>query len=84
MKLLIGGELVEGDGGSLDIEEPARGEVFATLALPSEDQVDAAIGAARAAARGWAAMSAGERAELLHYLAIESELERKDWWYPYG
>ena len=69
MKLLIGGELVEGDGPVLDIEEPALGEVFATLALPSEAQVDAAIGAARAAAGGWASTPAAERAELLHEVA---------------
>jgi acyl-CoA reductase-like NAD-dependent aldehyde dehydrogenase len=49
MKLLIGGERVDGEGGALEVEEPARGEVFATVALPSEAQVDAAIGAARAA-----------------------------------
>ena len=69
MKLLIGGELVEGEGAALDVEEPARGEVFATVALPSEEQVDAAIGAARDASRGWAAMPSGERAELLHEVA---------------
>ena len=69
MKLLINGELVEGDGAALDVEEPARGEVFATVALPSDEQVDAAIGAGRAAAAGWAAMPSGERAELLHEVA---------------
>ena len=69
MKLLIGGELVAGEGAALEVEEPARGEVFATVALPSEEQVDAAIGAARAASRGWAAMPSGERAELLHEVA---------------
>jgi acyl-CoA reductase-like NAD-dependent aldehyde dehydrogenase len=69
MKLLIGGELVDGEGEALEVEEPARGEVFATVAFPSDEQVDAAIGAARAAARGWAAMPSGERAELLHEVA---------------
>ena len=69
MKLLIGGELVEGEGAALEVEEPALGEVFATVALPSEEQVDAAIGAARDASRGWAAMPSGERAELLHEVA---------------
>jgi acyl-CoA reductase-like NAD-dependent aldehyde dehydrogenase len=54
VKLLIGGELVAGDGAPLEIEEPARGEVFSTVALPSEEQIDAAIAAARDAARGWA------------------------------
>ena len=72
MKLLIGGELVAGEGNALDVEEPARGEVFATVALPSEEQVDAAIGAARAASRGWAAMPSGERAELLHEVAASA------------
>jgi acyl-CoA reductase-like NAD-dependent aldehyde dehydrogenase len=69
MKLLIGGELVAGDGPALEVEEPARGEVFATLALPSEEQVDAAIGAAREAAGGWASTPAAERAEMLHDVA---------------
>ena len=49
-KLLIGGELVAGDGPALDVEDPARAEVHATVALPSEEQVDAAIAAAREAA----------------------------------
>ena len=69
MKLLIGGELVAGDGAPLEIEEPARGEVFSTVALPSEEQVDAAIAAARDAARGWASTPAVERGELLHEVA---------------
>jgi acyl-CoA reductase-like NAD-dependent aldehyde dehydrogenase len=45
VKLLIGGELVEGEGESLAIEEPARAEAFASVSLPSAEQVDAAIAA---------------------------------------
>jgi acyl-CoA reductase-like NAD-dependent aldehyde dehydrogenase len=73
VKLLIGGELVAGDGAELDVEEPARGEVFARVSLPSDEQVDAAIAAARDAARGWGAMPAVERAELLHEVASRIE-----------
>ena len=49
--LLIGGELVGGDGAALEIENPALGEVFESVALPSEEQVDAAIAAAPPRAR---------------------------------
>ena len=69
MKLLIGGERVDGDGTPLEVEEPARGEVFASVALPSEEQVDAAIASAREAARAWAATPALERGEMLHEVA---------------
>ena len=68
-KLLIGGELVDGDGPALDVEDPARAEVHASVALPSEEQVDAAIAAARDAAGPWGATPAGERAEMLHEVA---------------
>ena len=61
VKLLIGGELVDGDGERLDVEDPARAEVFASVSLPSDEQVDAAIAAAREAARVWA-RDAGARA----------------------
>ena len=43
--------------------------MFATVALPSEEQVDAAIAAARDGARAWAATPALERGELLHEVA---------------
>ena len=69
MKLLVGGELVDGDGPALEIEEPALGEVLGSVALPSEAQVDAAIAAAREAAGGWAGTPAAERAEMLHEVA---------------
>jgi len=68
-KLLIGGELVDGAGETLDVEDPSRGETFASVALPSEEQVDAAISAAREAAGPWGATPAAERAEMLHEVA---------------
>jgi acyl-CoA reductase-like NAD-dependent aldehyde dehydrogenase len=53
-RLLIAGEQVAGEGPGLDVENPYAQTTLATVALPSAEQVDAAIGAARAAARGWA------------------------------
>lgn len=68
-RLLIAGEQVAGEGPGLDVENPYTQTTLATVALPSSEQVDAAIGAARAAARGWADMPAVERCELLHEVA---------------
>ena len=53
-RLLIAGEQVAGEGPGLDVENPYTQTTLATVALPSSEQVDAAIRAARAAARGWA------------------------------
>jgi betaine-aldehyde dehydrogenase len=68
-RLLIGGELVEGAGAALDVEDPAREESLATVGTPDGEQLDAAIEAARAAQREWAATPAAERAEALHEVA---------------
>jgi acyl-CoA reductase-like NAD-dependent aldehyde dehydrogenase len=68
-RLLIGGELVAGDGGELVVEDPAREEAVATVGLPSGEQTDAAIAAAAEAAPGWAGATAAERAEALHEVA---------------
>jgi acyl-CoA reductase-like NAD-dependent aldehyde dehydrogenase len=48
-RLLIAGEQMAGDGTALDVENPYTQSTLATVALPSAEQVDAAIGAARAA-----------------------------------
>jgi acyl-CoA reductase-like NAD-dependent aldehyde dehydrogenase len=68
-RLLVGGEQVAGTGPALAVENPATEETLAEVGLPSDDQVDAAIAAAREAAREWAAMPAIERGELLHEVA---------------
>src|SRR5688572_23823297 len=68
-RLLIGGEQVEGDGGPLEVENPYSEEAVATVGLPSDEQVDAAIAAARDAARGWGRTPAIDRSELLREVA---------------
>jgi acyl-CoA reductase-like NAD-dependent aldehyde dehydrogenase len=68
-RLLIGGEQVAGEGEPLPVENPFTEETLASVPLPSAEQIDAAVSAAREAARGWARTPAIERAELLHEVA---------------
>ena len=67
--LLIGGEQVAGDGGTLEVENPATEETVASVGLPSAEQLDAAVAAAEEAFPVWAGIPAVERAELLHEVA---------------
>jgi len=68
-RLLIGGEQVEGAGGPLEVENPYTEETVATVGLPSDEQLDAAIAAAREATAGWGRTPAVERGEMLHEVA---------------
>jgi acyl-CoA reductase-like NAD-dependent aldehyde dehydrogenase len=68
-RLLIRGEQVTGNGERLDVENPYTQETIASVQLPSDEQVDGAVAAAREAARDWGNMPAVERAELLHEVA---------------
>ena len=67
-KLLIGGELVEGDA-TLDVVNPATGAPFVTVARASARQADEAIAAAGKAQPGWAATPFAERQAKLIALA---------------
>jgi len=71
--LLIGGEWVRTSGGPrFETLDPATENVIATLAQGTEDDVDAAVAAARAAfapSAPWRTMSAAERARLIWTLA---------------
>ena len=49
--LLIGGELVAGEGEALAVENPFTEETIATVGTPSSEQLDAAIAAAADAQR---------------------------------
>jgi acyl-CoA reductase-like NAD-dependent aldehyde dehydrogenase len=68
-RLLIDGEQVAGEGPPLEVENPFTEETVATVATPSAEQLDAAIGAARAAQVGWERTPAVERGEMLHEVA---------------
>ena len=70
-RLLIGGELVAGNGAAPRRRGPGpRGETIAEVGTrPDAQQLDAAIEAAREAQREWAGTPAAERAEALHEVA---------------
>ncbi len=68
-RLLIDGEQVAGEGAKLEVENPFSEEILATVGAPSEEQLAAALAAARRAAREWAATPAPDRGELLHEVA---------------
>jgi betaine-aldehyde dehydrogenase len=68
-RLLIDGEQVAGDGPPLEVENPFTEEAVATVATPSAEQLDTAMGAARRAQVGWERTPAVERGEMLHEVA---------------
>ena len=64
LKLLIGGELVDGDS-SMEVIDPATGAPFMTVPRGSARQIEQAIAAAKAAQPVWAALSLDERRDYL-------------------
>ncbi len=61
----VGGQWVDGDNGTFEVINPARGDVIAEVADLSRAQVADAIAQAEAAQKDWAAMTGKERAGLL-------------------
>ena len=67
-KLLIDGALVDG-AATLDVVNPATGQVFETCARADHAQLDQAVAAAKRAFPAWSALSHDERAAKLNALA---------------
>ena len=78
--LFINGEAVEPAGGDLrELTEPATGDPLARAAMASEQDVDRAVEAARAALDGaWLKTPPTERSRLLHALADGIVANRKE------
>lgn len=68
-RLLVGGELVEGEGASIEVENPVTEEIVATVAAASPAQLELAVKAATEAKNAWGTMPAVDRAPLLHGIA---------------
>ncbi|WP_209599219.1 NAD-dependent succinate-semialdehyde dehydrogenase [Ruegeria sp. HKCCSP351] len=64
-KAYIGGQWVDGDNGTFDVTNPARGDVVAKVADVSRAQVAGAIAQAEAAQKEWAKLTGKERAATL-------------------
>jgi aminomuconate-semialdehyde/2-hydroxymuconate-6-semialdehyde dehydrogenase len=74
----IAGEFADAaSGGTLDVFEPAAGQVYGKVAGSGEADVRRAVGAARHAFPGWADTPAADKAALLHRIAdgVEARLE---------
>jgi betaine-aldehyde dehydrogenase len=66
----IDGELVDAaEGATEEVTNPANGEVIAEMPLSTEEDVNRAVAAARAAFDGWARTTPGERAAAIYKLA---------------
>ena len=61
----IGGEWVDGDAGTFDVVNPARGDVIAKVANLSRAQVAGAIAQAEKAQKEWASWTGKERAGVM-------------------
>jgi aminobutyraldehyde dehydrogenase len=68
-KNFIGGEWVESDGGTMEVLNPATGEVIAEVQRSTEADVDRAVDAAKAALPEWLDKTPKDRMELLLKLA---------------
>ncbi|MBJ7354386.1 MAG: aldehyde dehydrogenase [Thermoleophilaceae bacterium] len=68
-RMLIAGELLAGNGPALPVENPFSEQELASVTTAGEDQISAAIAAARAASTAWGRKPAGERGELLKEVA---------------
>jgi aldehyde dehydrogenase (NAD+)/betaine-aldehyde dehydrogenase len=76
--LLVGGEMVAGQGETWSVLNPATEAELATVTGASTDQVDAAVAAARQAFPGWAALTGEQRSQYIHRLAdvLENAADR--------
>ncbi|MBW4709477.1 NAD-dependent succinate-semialdehyde dehydrogenase [Roseobacter sp. YSTF-M11] len=61
----VGGQWVDGDDGTFDVTNPARGDVIASVANLSRAQVAEAIAQAEDAQKEWAAWTGKERAAVM-------------------
>ncbi|WP_282078823.1 aminobutyraldehyde dehydrogenase [Epibacterium ulvae] len=76
-KLLINGELVEGQGQPISVLNPATGEEICTIKAATSEQADAAAAAAHEAFETFGQTSPAERSELLTNIAnmLEENIE---------
>jgi succinate-semialdehyde dehydrogenase/glutarate-semialdehyde dehydrogenase len=75
--MFIAGEWTTAESGeTFEASSPATGEAIGTVQQGSRADAQRAIGAANAAADGWARLSAFERAAYLHRIADEVEKRR--------
>lgn len=90
-KMYIGGQLVEGQGSIVHVENPATGEIIESFAGASAEQAEQALEAARKAFKTWSRTSVEERVawikkfqdELMKDMDLLVELDSKESGKPY-
>ncbi len=68
VKNFIAGEWVESKGGTVDVVNPAKGEVIAKVGVSTEKEIDEAIAAAKEAFPEWRRTPPLSRARILFRL----------------
>jgi len=76
-KLLIGGNLVDGDS-TMDVINPATEAVLTKAPRASEAQLDEAVAAAKSAFPAWAATAIDERRKVINAIADAVEADYED------
>ena len=77
--LFINGEFKDSVAGeTLDVTNPATGEVLAKIAKATEEDVDAAVKSAEEAFKTWRHTSHNEKAKLLNQIADKMEEHREE------
>ena len=79
LELYVGGRWVPARAGeTLEDRDPATGELLARVPLGGEEDVDAAVSAARAAAAGWAATPVLQRTRAVMKLHALLDANREE------
>ena len=76
-QLYIGGRWVDGDNGTLEVEDPATGETLAEVADATPEQALSALGAAHDHQAEWAKTPPRDRGEILRS-AFDAIIDRAD------
>ncbi len=74
---VIGGDYVDGSGDRIEVVNPATEQPIASVPAGTQEDVDAAVGAARAAFESWSATPVAERAAVVRRIS-EGIAERRD------
>ncbi|MBM9593171.1 aldehyde dehydrogenase family protein [Roseitranquillus sediminis] len=69
--IYVAGEWREASGAPLDVVDPATEAVTARIGTASENDVDAAVAAARAAFDAWAETTPADRADFIEQIVVE-------------
>jgi aminobutyraldehyde dehydrogenase len=78
-KLLINGKFVAGKGDKEEVIDPATGKTLVAIAEASDEQIEAAVGAASKAFDAWSSTVPKDRAALLLKVADHIEAEAEEY-----